>query len=304
MILSQKHLTILLIAFLAFLAGAQIFAAEISLEPTRGALLKIGDEFTTHISINTNDKEINAVEGSINFPGNLIGVKKISDASSIISLWIENPQISRDGQIRFAGVIPGGYSGAAGHLFSISFEVLREGRGAIEVKDILMFLNDGMGTSVDSFHGPFYFEAKTEDVPLVEKKAPVVFIGPPESFTPQIAKDNNVFEGKWFVVFTTQDKASGMSHYAVYESRRRVNESQIKEGDWIISESPHVLNDQSLKSYIYIKAVNNDGKERVEMIMPRKETAKTSSIFFWALALFLMLLGVYLLKKQNESKKD
>ena len=90
---------------------------------------------------------------------------------------------------------------------------------------------------------------------------------PPELFTPEITSDSNVFDGRWFLVFAAQDKGSGVANYAVHESRQI--KSQIATKDWNAAESPYLLNDQKLKSYIYIKAVDKAGNERFIVLPPK-----------------------------------
>ena len=42
-----------------------------------------------------------------------------------------------------------------------------------------------------------------------------------------------------------------------------------KYAEWMTAESPQILTDQKLKSFIYIKAVDKFGNERIEIIPPK-----------------------------------
>jgi len=83
---------------------------------------------------------------------------------------------------------------------------------------------------------------------------------------PEIAQNSAITNGKWFLVFATQDKGSGIDHYKVKETRQRFLDIFSK---WISGESPHVLQDQELRSYIFVKAVDKAGNTRIEKITPK-----------------------------------
>lgn len=110
---------------------------------------------------------------------------------------------------------------------------------------------------------------------------------PPEEFEPQIGQDPAVFEGKYFLSFATTDKTSGADHYEIKEGK----------GEWRIGNSPYLLEDQSLRNKILVKAVDKAGNERiVEIIPPCKITWK--DIISWTiLALIIGVVVWFLLKK-------
>jgi len=98
---------------------------------------------------------------------------------------------------------------------------------------------------------------------------------------PEVSRDPNIFDGKWFLVFATQDKGSGIDHYEVLERRelkiQKLGFSKEKSlhskfyilNPWRVAESPYLLKDQELKSYIYVKAIDKAGNERVATLSPR-----------------------------------
>jgi len=84
----------------------------------------------------------------------------------------------------------------------------------------------------------------------------------PEVFKPEIGKDSSVFEGKYFLSFSTNDKLSGIDHYELMETRNKKQET------WKRAKSPYVLEDQSLRSKIFVKAVDKAGNEQISKISP------------------------------------
>ena len=74
--------------------------------------------FEIGVFVNTEGELVNAIEGEVIFPPDLEFVE-IRDGNSILNLWIKRPQLKEAGQVSFAGVIPGGYFGGRGYLFSL-----------------------------------------------------------------------------------------------------------------------------------------------------------------------------------------
>ena len=82
----------------------------------------------------------------------------------------------------------------------------------------------------------------------------------PESFTPGIIEDSDLFEGAHTLVFTTKDKGSGVDYF------------EVREGvlsNYTRAESLYRLNHQALDRKIYVKAVDKMGNERIEIFYPQ-----------------------------------
>jgi len=97
---------------------------------------------------------------------------------------------------------------------------------------------------------------------------------PPQDFTPEIGQDQAIFEGKYFLSFSTYDGLSGIDHYEVLEISDRQQATGDREqvtGEWKIAQSPYLLEDQTLNSVIKIKAIDKAGNERVAEITPAEK---------------------------------
>ena len=110
---------------------------------------------------------------------------------------------------------------------------------------------------------------------------------------PEIARDPTIFDGKWFLVFATQDKGLGIDHYEIKETRYRFFGSFSR---WISAESPYALRDQELKSYILVKAVDKAGNERIVKINPRNPLRWYENYENWII-IVLGLVIAYAIKK-------
>jgi len=261
----QKLKTIsLLVIFILFLAVVPVFSQEI----------KAGEQFSASVFLNSEQESINAVEGKIVFPADILDLKEIRDGNSIINFWVEEPKNSGN-EIIFSGIIPGGYQETNGLIFSAIFEAKKDGASVIEVKDAKILLNDGKGTLTKTAQ---IFVSKNA-IPKIEDR------DSPEDFKPEIAQNIGMFNGQWFLVFATQDKNFGIDHYEVKEN-----------GNWIIAESPYVLKDQKLRSFIYVKAIDKLGNERIAVLRPKNFLTLYKNYLIWSI-IILGIIILYIIRK-------
>ena len=258
MIKFSKLKILFLFSIFYFLFFLQAEAASLGLVSSISEV-GVGQEFKVDLMLNTQGEDINAVEAKIFFPETSLKLKEIRDGNSIINFWVKRPKMEQSGIIDFSGIIPGGYKEAEGFIFSVIFRADESGRGAVEVKDAKVLLNDGKGTATSLKISNFQFILETE-FPTKIQISNSKDIDPPEPFAPEIARDPNIFDGKWFLVFTTQDKGSGIDHYKVCERIKTT---------CVIAESPYVLQNQNLDRKIFVKAIDKNGNERI-VILPSK----------------------------------
>jgi len=248
----------------------------------------VNQQFQVDLLLDTEGEEINAAEVKIFFPGELLEMKEIRDGNSIINFWIEKPRVVEAGIIGFSGIIPGGYQETKGFVFSVVFRAKTSGNGAIEIRDAKVLLNDGKGTPVNVKISPFQFSI-SQEVPSVPPMVEIIKdTDPPEDFKPEIAANHAIFNGKWFLVFATQDKGSGIDHYEICEGKRKC----------AIAESPYLLRNQDLDEEIVVKAVDKSGNERVATIPPQKPLPWYKNYFVLAILIIigLIIIGVILRK--------
>jgi len=254
----------ILVTTCAVLVAVVAQAAEVKLlAPLR--TISPGNQFNIDVVLDTKGEAVNALEGQIVFPSIRLELVEIQSGNSIVSFWIEKPKVEAE-TIAFSGIIPGGFQGENGLIVSLLFEAKQPGAGRIAIKDVKVLKNDGAGTPAETTMTDWLFSISTTTqrvaVPTKEAKDQE----PPESFYPEIGKDETLFFGKWFLVFATQDKASGIDHYEVKESRQRIFSLFQK---WSRAESPQVLADQDLRSFIFVKAVDKAGQKRIMRLAPR-----------------------------------
>jgi len=266
----------------------------------------IGQQFQVDVVLNTESEQINAIEGKIVFPNELLEVKEIRDGNSIVNFWIERPwalhqtdakpERKTDAAIVFSGIVPGGYNGRQGLILSITFLAKKEGSGLMEIQKAKTLLNDGKGTEAEVRIKNLEFRiSKSSTSQIPNSKFQIPDTEPPEDFKPEVAQDPEIFDGRYFLVFATQDKGSGIDYYALRETRRKIERET--DAKWVIAESPYLLKDQKLRSYIYVKAVDKAGNERIVVVEPRYPLKWYEKWEIWGIIVLLVVLIFYILRK-------
>jgi len=293
---SQKNKIIILLAFFLMFVAIPVSASQINFTPENNQL-KVGETFEVNLNLNTEDEIINAIEGTIIFPIDLLELNDIRDGNSIINFWIEKTQDSSNGQFNFSGIVPGGYMGGEGHIISLIFKTKKEGSGNVQIINSKALLNNENSTESKLITNNSSFiisgttDSKTNSIPKIQDKEI------PESFMPEITKDSDIFDGKYFLVFSTVDKISGIDHYEVLESK--INNYRLSFDKWNNAESPYLLKDQTFQSFIFIKAVDKNGNERIETISPQNMLVwyKNTSIIIYIVLLLLLIIFLFFIVK-------
>lgn len=252
----------------------------------------VGELFKADLFINTEEENINAMAGKVVFSGDLLELKEIRDGNSIVNLWIDRPMVGEP--VSFSGITPGGYKGANGLLFSLIFRALKPGPVSIKVTEGQALLNDGKGTAAKLSARALSLQAVAEsdgeqaDYAITDKT-------PPESFVPEISRDNDIEGGKWFVVFATQDKESGVDHYEAQEKK-----NNKPDNNWQTVASPYVLQDQTLQSYVYIKAIDKAGNTTLAVVNPKKLPFSYAKFLIYGIILIVAtIFGIRLWRKKR-----
>ncbi len=303
----QRKFEILLLFSIFYFLFSHVpaWAALLYLEPSNGRY-QPGDTFMIDVKIDTEGECINAVEANLGFSNDILQAVDFSRGESILNIWVKNPQIQQEaGLISFSGGIPGGYCGripgdpgtsdSLGKIiFKIPGTIIKEpGENISEVKFLdssQVLLNDGLGTPADlktkgaiidiSGSGA---ENKNEWQEEIAKDNI-----PPELFSIEIHQYPLIFEGKYFIIFSTTDKQTGIDHYEVAETR------EGEEKSWKKGESPYLLEDQELKSIIEVKAIDNAGNERIMQVVPEIVPEMPKKPFPWW-AIFVIVISLVII---------
>jgi hypothetical protein len=257
----KKIIITILFLITVLLFSNTVYAAELSIVNPSNDILRVGDIISVDLYLNTQNESINTIASTISYPSDILDFKNIYTGDSIVNIWIDKPNILKDGEIYLSGITPGGYNGDKGNIIRIIFEIKKSGNTSLKVIKSQLFRNDGKGTEI---------KAKIKNLQLnifnktnkdyIPSEYNILDKDLPETFVPEINKDPNIFDDKYFIVFNTQDKISGIDHYEICEGI---------ESDCIEATSPYLLKDQELRTKIYVKAVDKSNNIRVVMVNPK-----------------------------------
>ena len=295
---------------LVFFSGlGQANAAQMFFESSSGQTNVANQPFEVILKIDPEDQNINALEGKIivEGPGKVITV---NNGNSIINLWIEEPSFrsvvcaNNNCSFSFSGIIPGGYQGSLSPNWKgfkpgkvVSFVIRPEAIGVISLKldNARVLLNDGQGTkaplTVKSLNlivaGAGTLSTSSADLFPKDLQAPA-------RFKPEVVSDQNIFDGKWFLMFKTEDKDSGIDRYEILETRSGIITESAK---WVIAQSPYLLKDQKLKSYIFVKAIDSAGNEQMEKVSPRNPLSWYENYSVWGIIILILFSLGFILRR-------
>lgn len=294
-------------------------AATLYMDP-QTATLNRGDAVTLTVRLDTDEfanECINVVEAVIAYSPSIIPVD-VSTSNSIFSMWVERPTINRDNHtITFAGGIPNGYCGrVAGDprlTNSIAELVFRapgmqvgggDERGSADIQftdQTIAYQNDGFGTpaQIQKFGARLTMldtigsEIKDEWRTRVQDDQI-----PPEPFSIELVTGETAVGERSYIVFSTTDKQTGISHYEVLEER-------VEDASWFsfgavtapwetVSGPVYILKDQSLSSIIRVRAIDKAGNEYMASLQPSNMSKSSSSqsmlLIVGGLALLMCLI--------------
>jgi hypothetical protein len=214
----------------------------------------------------TKGTSVNVVEGSLRVKGDV----SIDTAASVVGMWVEAP-VLQDGVIRFAGVIPGGFSGmvlpgegkvGAGELFS-----LRSETGArVTLEGGTVYLHDGVGTAIT---------ITTQAEERIEPTRTSGNDAQPPRITSIEVTDGVHTDMIPQVMVTAVDKETG------------VNNIQIRygEGMWQSVSMPHTLDPQLLKERVDVRVFDGAGN------YVQQSVASSTSPFLRSMQLGYVIVG-------------
>jgi hypothetical protein len=280
--MKKIFLKILIIFILSLFLVSETQAADFVLDAINQEV-NIGEVFEVKFFVDTKNENINAIEGQIVFPTELLNLEKVLTGSSIINLWLKNPKVEAN-KIYFSGIIPGGYVGKNGYLFSLFFIPQKAGSEQVKIENVKTFLNDGLGTQTVSKFFDFNFWSHEPIMTITEPKKVLKEkedIFAPELFGITIMKDPNLFDGQYFLVFETQDKGWGIDHYEVKEG----------DSDFVLAQSPFLLQNQKLDETIAVKAVDKAMNNTVTFYHPLPKI--TDYVFYLFCGIIILILFIF-----------
>lgn len=282
-----KYFIYVLFLLNIFLIPRSIFASELifKLIPNTEVEEKIQ---TIEVRIDPQSKNLNVVEGTINFESNILDktIVDIETGGSVLTIWTKKPEyLQNEKIISFAGGSQVGFDKES-LLFRIKISSNISGNLIILSTNSKAYLSDGLGTIDEIPISSININLEKTDTNLLNRGS-LDKVSPYFEFV-NIGKDANTYDGKYFISFNAIDDNSGISYF------------EIKEGNEITKTTDlvYILKDQNRKTPISITAY-----DKVQNMVVYEIKAKSDFINYVIIILLVILILLLIYKNKINFKK-
>lgn len=144
----KKIISFLTAAIFIGFGSDSVSAATFNLNISKQSFA-VNEDFTVELHMDSQGVGINAAQGTIRFPSDILEVKSIDKTESVFNFWLQEPVVSANkDSISFTGGSTSGFSGQSLYALKIVFHVKGSGSGSISVTDGAITASDGSGTNV------------------------------------------------------------------------------------------------------------------------------------------------------------
>lgn len=296
-IFSNKKIYIALLLSALFLPFS-VFASKIYIDTSHTDFF-VGDIVLFSIRVNSESKNINAVEGKIllDHATDVVSLTDINTSGSKLSLWPNKPVPSeRNRHIYFAGGSPSGFVSKDAIIFNIVLKLQNVGQIALTPTDFSVYLNDGKGTkdkvSVEDL--TIHVLPQRSDSQSIDDWGSLISNDktPPEPFEIHMEQDGSVFDGKKFLSFSTTDEQSGIAYYEVIEG----NTSPIRSND------TYILQEQNKPVKVTVIAYDSAGNAQ-ESVYTNITSPDYIMYAVYVVIIIFMIMFVFIFRKIRKAKK-
>lgn len=188
-------LGILVLVLTIFPAGVK--AATLYFSPSTGSF-NVGQNFSVSIHVSSTGQAMNAISGVVSFPQDKLRITSLSQASSIISLWVQEPEFSNTGgTASFEGIVLNpGFTGSAGKIVTVHFSAKAAGNAIVSFASGAILANDGKGSNILTSLGTTAFALQVAGPPVPEAVTPPEAVGGPAA--PPISSSTHPDPNKWY----------------------------------------------------------------------------------------------------------
>lgn len=275
----KKFLLIIILA--PFLSQA----ATLRLNSSLGVEVGVGQIVPVDILLDADGENLNALELEVIYNKNFLEPVGFKDGGSIVQFWVERPDLAK-GLLILKGIMPNGFNWQKGLIGTLDFKTLTLGITEIRFgANPKTFLNDGLGTEAKTKVSSFKILISSQN-PTLDLEEDDQY--PPEKFNLEVVQNPNLYDGRYILVFATQDKQSGIDHYEIQETKNK----KPKADKWERAESPYLLKDQTRESYIFVKAVDRAGNERIEKLYSASYKSWYERPISYIIIILLLVLAV------------
>lgn len=280
----KKILTIAGVVLFILCDGVQ--ASTFSIEVPES--VSSGEQIAVTVLIDPEGAQINSIESTLVFSPDVLKYNGFSATQSSIPLWVEKPELEKEGEVHFSGVIPGGLERLydplnterkAIPLVQLFFITKKSGTTTLSFSTASALKNDGRGTPTLVTLTPATLLIKERD--NGEMSVPQLDTIPPEPFTVEIIERSLFGKTPRLAVFSAVDKEGSISHYEVAVGGLAFEKT----------ESPFPLPYKLFPYQITVRAVDYAGNVRDQHVTIPAEGSKNIAISILIGVLLLTLIG-------------
>ncbi|KKS44527.1 hypothetical protein A2567_01215 [Candidatus Azambacteria bacterium RIFOXYD1_FULL_42_11] len=144
-----KHYKFILIFALFFALWIPAAKAAILTLSTEKDSFNVGDRFEANIKINSDGANVNAVQGTLEYPKDILEIISTDKTGSFVDFWLREPEFSNEtGRLVFMGGAFRGISGESLQVLKINFKVKSVGKNDLKITDAAITASDDFGTNV------------------------------------------------------------------------------------------------------------------------------------------------------------
>lgn len=261
--------------------------------------VRVGGTVVVDVRLNTEGKQLNAVEGILHVQGDVVRVSDISVGGSVLTLWPRTPvaeAASHGTDIAFTGGVPGGFMQSDALLFKLILTTEKSGKVAIQPEHIVSYENDGRGTKILASMSSLTLTVSESGGASANSWERTVTSDStsPEPFTISLGQNPSVYDNKKFISFNTTDAGSGVDHYEVVEDASAP----------VGAESPYVLRNQNARR-ITVTAYDKAGNAQTATLNLTSERLVSPLVVYVGLALgvlCILIVLVYIVRRRKKTK--
>ncbi len=252
----HKLIHIIIASIIFFGVYTHASALTVSLEKPTG-VVQVGDTVLVKVLLDTDETEINVLEGSIGVSGD-VDIDFIQTGGSIFTLWPTSP-VYKNNTIAFTGGTPSSVFGGKLQVFTLAVTPRKTGIVTFSTSKMIGYVADGNGTALQAparTSMSFSVAEKIKDTRNDMETLLSQDTTAPQPFSIEYARDLSLYDGKVFLSFYTTDAQSGIEKYEV-----------VEEGEHsVVTDGVYVVKNQNLTGKITVTAVDVAGNKRSESI--------------------------------------
>ena len=109
----------------------------------------VGATIDVSVRVDSGGQSVNAAQGTIHYPVNILQVQSVDHSNSIFNIWAQEPSVNTStGDIAFLGGGTNSFSGTSLYILDITFLVKGTGAATIDLTNAGVTVGDGTGSNI------------------------------------------------------------------------------------------------------------------------------------------------------------